>query len=364
MKVQQFKFHGKFYTVKALKATGEALVHELHRLAILNHYWIEVTGIRGETEDRHQVMALYADGDGAALIDPAYWTEILPAFAAKIPAVIDDALAQRLASEARELFRNYIPVVDKTRTEEQVAAEAEASRQAIEEAAMKRAEQNAAFLAEWAEPGTFETRPDGMMAVTISQHYDNSDAMTDYFSPHTPYGPDYLVGIVAKQAQTQALARSVIARYPELARLTWSWHTETYSGGHGNYLMSANVGNLPETVQTYGPTGTRGPAWWWEIEFNGYSKESYPCFRGYTEAQKALPPAVIVDTGAITAGQATVRRNEAHNGVEIVFPGKPPQEVLGQLHAAGFRWSPRQRLWYARYSDHMLARANEIAAQA
>ncbi len=47
----------------------------------------------------------------------------------------------------------------------------------------------------------------------------------------------------------------------------------------------------------------------------------------------------------------TIRRNEEHNGIEILFTGKPEQDVIDTLKSYGFRWSPRQHLWYSRYDE-------------
>ncbi|MFL1672497.1 hypothetical protein [Paenibacillus dendritiformis] len=51
---------------------------------------------------------------------------------------------------------------------------------------------------------------------------------------------------------------------------------------------------------------------------------------------------------------ATVMLNNEMNGIEISFDKKPEQAVLEQLKANGFRWSNRQKIWYAKQSPKRL----------
>jgi hypothetical protein len=56
-------------------------------------------------------------------------------------------------------------------------------------------------------------------------------------------------------------------------------------------------------------------------------------------------------SGAASSSGATIRRNQAHNGIEVVFPAKPAWETREALKRLGFRWSQRQGLWYGRYGE-------------
>lgn len=38
------------------------------------------------------------------------------------------------------------------------------------------------------------------------------------------------------------------------------------------------------------------------------------------------------------------------NGIEIRFDGKPAAEVISSLKENGFRWSGKQKMWYAKQS--------------
>ena len=50
-------------------------------------------------------------------------------------------------------------------------------------------------------------------------------------------------------------------------------------------------------------------------------------------------------------GDKVWRINEDHNGIECSFAGKPSESVRSKLKAAGFRFSGKQGLWYAKDSD-------------
>jgi len=47
-------------------------------------------------------------------------------------------------------------------------------------------------------------------------------------------------------------------------------------------------------------------------------------------------------------GTVSVGRNATKGGIEIKFSNKPSEDIIARLHAAGFRFSYRQRLWYAK----------------
>lgn len=47
--------------------------------------------------------------------------------------------------------------------------------------------------------------------------------------------------------------------------------------------------------------------------------------------------------------------NEDKQGIEVRFDEKPSKEILEKLKDAGFRWSNRQKMWYAKQSDDRLA---------
>lgn len=50
-------------------------------------------------------------------------------------------------------------------------------------------------------------------------------------------------------------------------------------------------------------------------------------------------------------GDKVWRTNPEHNGIECSFDGKPSESVRNKLKAAGFRFSGKQGLWYAKDTD-------------
>ena len=50
------------------------------------------------------------------------------------------------------------------------------------------------------------------------------------------------------------------------------------------------------------------------------------------------------------AQNITIRLNEDKKGIEIIFPEKPNEIERTNLKKAGFRWSSRNRLWWAKES--------------
>jgi hypothetical protein len=278
------------------------------------------------------------------------------------------------------------PVEDTRQTQEAADAEhaknlADNERSEAERKARTDAE-HAKFIAHYGNPasaaGTTETItvPDGMMPVTISLKFDNSDSMTDYFDRHASLGPDFLLGYVPKQAQTEALARRLLARYPEFAAIGehevegrkvsgFTWNTEKYSMGHGNYLDGTGF-ELPPDLQglrkAYRGGDVTHARWQVEFSYTGrYGTDKYLPIKGYPgvnvpfHIDVAPPP----HSAAGTAG--TVTFNTALNGVEVAFPAKPDGSVIVDLKCHGFRWSMRNKCWYKRQSQDAIAFAYRIA---
>ena len=57
---------------------------------------------------------------------------------------------------------------------------------------------------------------------------------------------------------------------------------------------------------------------------------------------------------------ANVTLNSEKNGIEIRFDGKPDAEIIDSLKANGFRWSNKQKMWYAKQNENTIAFANSI----
>lgn len=60
---------------------------------------------------------------------------------------------------------------------------------------------------------------------------------------------------------------------------------------------------------------------------------------------------------------ARMTENEARDGVELRFDGKPSEDVLRMLKANGWRWARGSRCWYARRNADTLAFARAMAGE-
>lgn len=57
----------------------------------------------------------------------------------------------------------------------------------------------------------------------------------------------------------------------------------------------------------------------------------------------------------------TYQLNEAKNGVEIYFEGKPTEETRNLLKANNFRWGKTNKCWYAKQSDQTILIAQQLS---
>ena len=63
-----------------------------------------------------------------------------------------------------------------------------------------------------------------------------------------------------------------------------------------------------------------------------------------------------------TMAKITWNRNLEHEGLQLQSSEKPSQDIINQLKANGFRWSPRQKLWYAKETSYRVEFLSSIAA--
>ena len=118
--------------------------------------------------------------------------------------------------------------------------------------------------------------------------------------------------------------------------------------GHGNYLESEVFGTEKQNAYD----GRTEVNVWYEIQFNSCAKSML--------AYKDYPGINVATAEPAKVGEATIRKNEEHNGIEVVFPAKPESSVLEALKKLGFRWSRPQGLWYARYSEELLKQVKNL----
>ncbi len=65
----------------------------------------------------------------------------------------------------------------------------------------------------------------------------------------------------------------------------------------------------------------------------------------------------------LTAMNTTITRNEDKDGIEVRFDIKPDRSVLNSLVAEGFKYSVRQNLWYAVFSNKKMAFAESLIGE-
>jgi hypothetical protein len=61
-----------------------------------------------------------------------------------------------------------------------------------------------------------------------------------------------------------------------------------------------------------------------------------------------------------SADGVIIRRNPERQGIEVVFPAKPAEEIRAELKRLGFRWSRRQGLWYARFRPSLWSQVHAL----
>lgn len=83
---------------------------------------------------------------------------------------------------------------------------------------------------------------------------------------------------------------------------------------------------------------------------------------GYLGRQESAAPAEAPSGVAADSG-IRVTENEQHDGVEIHFPGKPSATMISAVKMHGFRWSPRQKVWYAKRNPSRLAWARSLESE-
>lgn len=73
------------------------------------------------------------------------------------------------------------------------------------------------------------------------------------------------------------------------------------------------------------------------------------------------PSSETVPQATTSSSGVTVTRNEAKNGIEVRFEAKPTPETIFNLKKAGFRWTPKGKAWYKKYSPEAMDFANKVA---
>ena len=217
-------------------------------------------------------------------------------------------------------------------------------------------EPGSAWLTAYGRPGANRvTVPLHQTAVTLCLKYNGSNPQVDHFDYHARLGcPDYLILLVRKQPQTEALARRALSLCPGLQRLDWTWHTERYAGGHGNYLQSSPFPYPAGLPTPYCQVSLV----FWEIEFTashpGHTLELWP--HQHFGDKSIIPNSQTLDPTPQTPITAAMILNPQFNGVEIHFTRRPSDTALAPLRAdRAWRYTGRTQCWYARQTPATLA---------
>lgn len=337
---------GQKFSIKAKKDRAERLATQIADVLHAARYHRELRGTVGVSESSTVLMSI---GMTHTVADPDGYEQDKAAFLAALPAAMDEAQAEEQARLAWQIVQKHMAVNDCRTTPEQ-DAEREAERQRIA------AEQNAKYqtwLDAHAEPGGTVANASGKRPILLRHTFNNSDMMSDYHDPFcpTPYSKPLLLAWVDDGAPiTESLIRGIIARYPSLSGLTWTWHGKQYRGD-SSYMVSdeqgrVHIGHRCENDER---------PWCYQIE-TGYSRnaseDGFHAAIGFNAAAVAAPALPASGDGAtVTGSRATVARNAEHDGVEVRFAEKPDEQTLADMKAHGFRWSFKQRIWYAKYTD-------------
>ncbi len=342
IKTYSIKAFDRTLLVKASKVNAENLAGSLRKLAQIRQFHRELSGIIGGEEYSVIVSDLF--GPSSPLENEEGFQRDVNALLNSLPELITGTLVETTAQRAEDLFKQYVAVIDKRTTAEQREIENQARAEANARYEAERQERIAAYVNEFCNGPEEIPIPEGYMAVYLELTYNGSDAMSDYYAPHCGIGVPMLLGLVQQQAQTERLARVVVARYSELVETDFKWHTENYRGGHGNYLM---------TTGTVGYDSRSDKRYSYEIQFDPYSR-SMRAFRRYPGDVQGSSSILQPGSPSSPTTGAIVRRNMEHNGIEVQFAAKPGPETIALLKGNGFRWSFANRVWYTRFTEAKL----------
>lgn len=260
-------------------------------------------------------------------------------------ATLPEFLAE--AEKSLEVIKKWRRVEDRRKTKDELEQQQAAAAVRIEEQRKKDEE----FNRQSVEIGT------GKMGIMLVECFDDSDMMTDYYSPHRPIS-ERLLAIVKNQAQKESLARRIVEQVPDLKAIDFKWKTENYSMGHGNYLKAKTSHRTSKQhAYRFNSGSDEGDvSVFYEIQFNvGYPSQAIPHPDYY------LGDLTEASTKPIDkANGKEVRENTEKQGVEILFDQRPSDQILTKLKANGWRWSRFNRVWYNKLSPENLEFAKAL----
>lgn len=346
----EFKLKDKTVTVQCKKAEFSALKQVVHKVMHLSSYVREYNGLTNDFRKSTYMVI----GSGRKIEKTEDYLREVNEFTALFQGIVKPDKFPEICEKADHIFNTYIPIQDNRKTPEQAKTDAEEYAQIRKENEAKQQAEADKFHKRFCPVDPVDIKH---KAVTLSVTFDDSDMMTDYFHPHASIGCTMLLADVPFRNETEKLARQVLAKYPELAKLKWEWKTEKYSMGHGNYLISEYFDEWDKKAYD----GRNKVRIRYEIQFDTYTKKLRP----YIDYPGNIPADVTLEEReqAINdPNKPTMKLNAERNGVEIRFPEKPSPDILDKLRTSPFRYSRRQNMWYAKQNSNTIAFAEQLTA--
>lgn len=310
------------------------------KLLELNKWCRELTGhVNGVTYES-ELMNFFGS---YPLPDPDGYKKAVDEFFEWFPDPYVKADEQELRRRVKEIRDAHMPTTDKRLTDEEVKARQE---KIDADSREYRERQEKIFQQLGVSEEEIKT-PDGYMAVYLQCTYNDSDMMADHYHPDAGYGPPQLLANVPKGARTEKLARSVIAKYPELAKLNWSWQKSD-----GRYATPQLIGPAMGICEHL-PDRPDKPNYIYRI-YLGCFRENLNPYKNYGKNSSAQTPATAENTVpdftfSVEIGGLTVSGKTDRDWTWITFSAHPPQEIVNRLNALDFNPSKKMPVkWYAK----------------
>ena len=328
------------------KEDAKRVAQDIGSMINVRKYFREINGVIGG-ESQESVLYVPFGGSGAGMTDESGYETAKAEFFASLPAEIGISESAEIVTRARAILYKYMPVKDDRLTQEQVT-ERKQKVSAMAEAQQARVD---TWRAEWCASNTPIEIPSDKMGITLEVTFDDSDSMTDYYNPHASIGETMLLALVKSRNQSERICRSGLELYPELAGLSWTWHTENYSMGHGNYLISEWVGKINRKAYD----GRGEVTYRYEIRCRKYVPTSsinnrsghwnrlLP-YKNYPGKATAKKESVFAPRDATSGDNVTVTFDRDWTWVK--YPVKPTASILAACKEFGGRFSNKRIAWY------------------
>lgn len=309
------------------------------KLVRLRDWKRELGGELNGRQYESEVMVI-GGSNGLPLTDPDGYDQKMAEFFDWFPDPYVPADQPELLRRGREIRAAHMPIQDDRLTDEQVK-----QRQEKIDAQEREHKERQEKICQQLGVGPEEIKtPDGMMAVYLQCTYNDSDVIAEHYHPDAGYGPPQLLAHVRKGARTEKLARQVIAKYPELARLNWQWKKSDgrYSTPH---LIGPSMG-ICEHLRGR----TDKPNFIYRVYIDCF-RENLPTYKNYGAGKSEKQ-----NTGNTESPEEfyfagiTIAVKPDRDWTWIEFSAKPAEEIAGKISGLGFRRSEKRQgeQWFAK----------------